>query len=160
MVSEVANILEIVRVWTTPVALVATFGVVSRHYAVIRRANTADRGLTLEGETKALQLYADEVKALRVELRESGTAHRKEVSAIRETHRKDLEYMEERNAECDKDREDLKEKVEALRDVVRGYGRVIVNASAQGVVSLGDYPSEEIQRATQRVDALFSKKDK
>ena len=154
---NLGDVAELIRPWLTPVVLVAILGVVTRHYATVRRANTADRALEAGSDAEALKAFAKEVADLRDERRKDNTAHREEIEAIKDSHRKDLGELEKRNEACDRDRADLREKVEALRDLVAGYGRVIIQASADHVIALGDIPSEEVRRATARVEELFAR---
>jgi chromosome condensin MukBEF ATPase and DNA-binding subunit MukB len=107
---------------------------------------------------EALKAYAAEVSALREERRKDNQSHRDEVEALKKSHRADMRDMEARNRECDEDRHQLREKVDALKDLVSGLNRVIITASANKVLELGDYPSPEVQQAAQRVDQLFKVK--
>jgi hypothetical protein len=136
--------IEVVRSWASPVALLAILGVVSRHYAVIRRANTADKEAELKGEGSLRDAYAAAVRGFR-----------EEVGALKEQQRTEMDEMRRRNEECDKDRDVLRDKVSALRDYADGLYRVILQNSASGVLALGNFPSPEIRAAAERVDALF-----
>jgi predicted nucleic acid-binding Zn-ribbon protein len=138
--------LEAIRPWLSPVMLLAILGVVTRHYATVRRANTADRAIDVDAEGSLRDAYAAAVRGFR-----------EEVAALKEDHRRDMEEMSRRNRECDDDRELLRDRITALRAYADGLYRVILQNSASGVIALGDFPSEEIQRAAERVDQLFKR---
>jgi hypothetical protein len=139
--------LELVRGWLSPAILFAIFVAVTRHYATVRTSNTADRKLDHEAEASLRDDYAEAVKGFR-----------EEVAALKEDHRKDMAEMRQRNEECDKDRDHLREKVSALRAYADGLYRVILQNSASKVLELGDFPSPEIKRAAERVDRLFKER--
>lgn len=147
---------EFIRSWLSPVFLLAILGVVSRHYAMLRKADTADKALVVQADGDALKAFADEVKALRDEQRRDRVAQREEIEQIKENHRVDMEEMRRRNTECDEDRDHLREKVSALRDYAASLYRVILQNSASKALALGDL-SPEVRAAAERVDALFKK---
>jgi hypothetical protein len=137
MVLDPATV-ETVRLWLSPVTLLAIFGVVFGYYIKVRTADTADRRLALEVE-----------KELRDEIRKIKVAHESDRKQIRE----ELDKCEELR---DRDRE----KIDALKDLLAGYGRVFIQQADSGaIVALGDYPSDEIRRASNRVERLFKEKD-
>jgi chromosome condensin MukBEF ATPase and DNA-binding subunit MukB len=126
-----------------------------KFYVDRRKLNLADRKLKVESGALERDAYSQEVRLLRDELRTERAAQRAEVEQLKKSHREDMEEMSRRNEECDRDREALRDKVEALREYADGLYRVILQNSAAGVLQLGDFPTEEIKRAAERVDSLF-----
>lgn len=134
-----SHIIETVRLWWSPVVLTAILGLASRHYL-------RNKQLDVDAEGAARDAYASAVRGFREEVR-----------ALKAEHTSDKESWERRHKECETARDDFKEKVGALRDLVAGLNRVILQASKDKVLALGDYPSEEVHDAAERVDKLFRK---
>lgn len=148
---NLGNSLEAIRPWLSPVVLLAILGVVTRNYQALRKANTADKALDVAAEETARDAYASAVRGFREEVR-----------ALKKEHGSDREEWERRHNECERARDEFKERVEALRDLVGGLNRVILQNSAAGVLVIegtpDGYASEEVRRAAQRVDRLFAPK--
>lgn len=148
------HIIEQVRLWSIPGILLGILGIASRHYLLSRKASLEDRRLTVEAEAGIRDDYAVAVRGFREEISALKEEHRNEFAKLKESHRLDMDEMRHRHAECDTDREKLREKVSALRDYASGLYRIILQNSASGVLALGDMP-DHIKDAAARVDRLF-----
>lgn len=158
--NDVGRFLESVRPWLTFGGVVGIIAILAKLYIGKRGADTAEKKVDAEVAAELRDDYAKEVAALRDERRRDNDSHRKEIESLKDSHRKDMQDMERRNLECDKDRDQLRDKVDALRDYADGLYRVILQNSAAGVIALGDFPSDEIRRAAEKVDSLFKPKGK
>ncbi len=152
--------------WTT---LVGIFSLLLRAQILNRRAANEERKVEVDAEKGIRDHYADEVSQLRATVIRQGERHRDEMIAADKHWREAVQAAEERHEECQKSRDELRKafllagdesrsQIEALRDLVAGLQRVILQNSAAGVLSLGDSASPEVRAAAERVDALFPRK--
>ena len=149
---------EQIRQWGTTIGVVTGLGLIVRLYLGKRHADVTDRRARSEAETEIRDDAIQELRNLREEVRLLRKSHREEIEDIKDGHRKDVEAFDARHRKCEEEREQLREKLTALRAYADGLYRIILQNSAAGVLSLGDLSaSDDVKRAAEAVDALFKR---
>jgi flagellar motility protein MotE (MotC chaperone) len=167
--NETGHLVEVVRQWITPVSLMTILGFVVRWQLGLRKlrieAKQVDvnaEQVTQTAEADIRDHYADEVRQLREQLNGQGERHRQSIASIEARYQEALTNSERKHEECARDRDHLRDKVQALKDLVAGLRRIITQTSASQAIRLSSDPASEIEipddirEAAERVDRLFA----
>jgi len=155
--------------WITSAGVLSILGIIVRWHLGQRKLQIEAQqvevnalGVRNTDEADIRDHYAEEVKQLREQLNGQGERHRNQILAIEQRHREQMDAAERRHDDCVKIREELRDQVSALKDLVAGLRRVIVQASASQAISIagtkpGEVP-EDILAAALRVEEVFRPK--
>jgi hypothetical protein len=140
------EVLEIVQQWSSPALLATILGFLLKHNLGVRAAKNAALQSYHAGEADIRDHYADELAALRAER-----------AADAERYRRSLEAADRRSELCERQREELRDKVAALRELVESLKATIVQHSRSTAVALGDILSPDTKAAAERVEQIFAR---
>lgn len=113
-----------------------------------------------ENEADIRDHYADEVRQLRQQLERQSTRHGRVLRVAEGRARQAALDAEARHEQCVRDRDELRDKVWALKDQVSGLVRLLLQNSAAGTLILSaDQVSNAVREAAERVDRLFAPKE-
>lgn len=150
--------------------LLGIFGLMLRTWIANRKLDLETRVLDATTDTEARKILLSEVLSLREALVKQSERHRAEIGEVEDRsntraheaegrYKARAEEAEARHAECvesrDSIREELRVKVDALRDLVSGLRRIITQASALHAIEISENLSEDVKAAAERVDRIF-----
>jgi chromosome segregation ATPase len=155
---DVGPFLEMVRPWVAPSALLGILGLLLANQVANRRVKNQEQLTANADEVNIRDHYAKEVAQLRAALANRAANHRDELAH----YRKLAKEAEERHEECQRQRDEMREKMNALRDLVAGLQRTIIANAATTAQALGDSDagplvSDDVKAAAARVEELFRK---
>jgi Aconitase A len=136
--------------WITAGSLVTLLGFLLRNQVANRKIGVDRLALDNAAAATIGNLYAEEVKALRLRLDENSKAFRAQLTEVEERYKELLKDSDRRHDECERERVKLHNEVAVLRKEIDGLVRVITQASIDRVIMLGDEVPEHIREAAQR----------
>lgn len=157
LIRMAGNVLETARPWLAPGFLLGIFGLLLRQQVQNRRIGVDEKRVRLDDDKDIRDHYADEVRQLRDQVVKQGERHRAVLREVDKDYKASLTAAESRHDECVQQRDELRDQVRALKDLVDGLQRVILQNSASGVIALGDAVHPDVRAAAERVEELFNR---
>lgn len=160
LIAEIGDVLEAARPWLSTTALTASaifLGLLLKHHLGLKRIALDKEIAGNADEADIRDHYADEVRQLRERLDGQSERHRIATETETERHKEEMAAADRRHEECVNAREELREKVWALKDQVMGLVRLLITNSARGTLALSeDEVSGHVREAAERVERLFA----
>lgn len=161
------EILGTIPGWITSAGVLSLLGLYFRFY-------TQNRKLSLDGDAKLRDHYAQEVErlrefsakeiaALREQLAKQATQFREDLQNLENRYRRMLDEAEERHDSCIADRDGLRKRVAELEDDWRGLLRVVTQASIDKVLmipGLSDDMPGDMRDMAERVEQIIHESGK
>lgn len=159
------RVLEVVRQWSIPGLLAAILAIVLRYRLGARKLEIDAQAVDVSAlevrqaeEANIRDHYAEEVRQLRERIDSQAERHRRERDEDEVRHRLALAAADQAHKDCVEAREDLRDKVSALKDQVAALIRIILQNQVSGALRLDpENLPPEIREAAQRVDAIFAR---